>query len=260
MRLSDTHCHLNLEAYDTDRDDVIGRAAAAGVERFLVIGFDLKSSLRASELSARSGLFAAIGIHPESAEEWGGGAASQLSAMWAQGGGGVRAYGEIGLDYHWESVPRARQQAVFLEQLRFASDLSPKLPVIIHCREAFDDVLAVLAESAVDNPIVMHCFIGDDRAARQCVDRGYTLGIGGVLTYKKSVDLRAAVASVPMDCLILETDCPYLPPQPWRGKRNEPSYITAVAETLATVRGIPVAEVAEATARNADRLFGWGEL
>ena len=158
--------------------------------------------------------------------------------------GQVVAYGEIGLDYHWETVPHGRQQEVFAAQIAFARTLAPDLPLIIHCRDAQDDVLAVLRASGTAAPVVMHCFTGDTQAARAALDAGCYLGIGGVATFRKSGDLRDAIASTPLDRLILETDCPYLAPQPWRGKRNEPSYLPAVAQAVAAAKNLPLETIA----------------
>jgi len=258
MELIDTHCHLNHHQYDDDREAVMDRAAQANVRRLLVIGFDLDSSRRAVDLALLNDrLLAVIGIHPESGDEWTSETRAALLDLYAAAAGRVVAYGEIGLDYHWESVPRDRQKVIFAEQIDFAASLRPNpLPVIIHCRDAMDDVLDVLAASQTKCPIVMHCFTGDVDTARRCLDAGYYLGIGGVATFKKTDDVRAAIVYAPMDRLILETDCPYLAPQKWRGKRNEPSYITAVAETVALVKGMSVAEVAASTTANAVKLFG----
>ncbi len=254
--LVDTHCHLNHDAYDADWADVRARAEAAGVTRLLCIGWDLASSRRAVELAGSdSGLYAAIGIHPESAGEWGEDCRNALAALYTQNAGRVTAYGEIGLDYHWESVPRERQQEVFAAQIAFAGSLSPTLPLIIHTRDALADTLAVLHDAHAPNPVVMHCFTGDTDTARQCLEAGYYLGIGGVATFKKSDDVRAAVAFAPLERLLLETDCPYLAPQFKRGKRNEPSYLPAVAETVASAKGLTVEEVARATTATARALF-----
>ena len=254
----DTHCHLNHEAYGEDLADVRARAEAAGVTRLLCIGWDFASSRRAAELAkGDSGIYAAIGIHPESADEWGGEAAREMAALFAQSSGKVAAYGEIGLDYHWESIPRARQQEVFAAQIAFAELLSPTLPLIIHTRDALADTLTVLRDAAAPNPVVMHCFTGDVDTARHCLDAGYYLGIGGVATFKKSEAVRAAVAFAPLERLLLETDCPYLAPQFRRGKRNEPSFLPAIAETVAEAKGLTVEEVAQATTQTAVGLFGF---
>lgn len=253
----DTHCHLNHDAYAADLADVRARAKAAGVTRLLCIAWDLASSHRAAELAGGdSGIYAAVGIHPESADEWNSEAAQALIGLYAGSAGKVTAYGEIGLDYHWESVPRARQQEVFAAQIAFARTLSPTLPLIIHTREALADTLAVLHDAHAPNSVVMHCFTGDTETARLCLDAGYFLGIGGVATFKKSEDVRAALAFAPLERLLLETDCPYLAPQFKRGKRNEPSYLTAVAEVVAATKGLTVEEVAQATTATARALFG----
>ena len=276
MDLVDTHCHLNHHDYDDDRSDVIERAVQATVRRMMVIGFDMASSRRAVDLTssehAGAELYAVIGIHPESGDEWTEETRSELATLYASTPARIAAYGEIGLDYHWETVPRDRQQVVFVEQIEFAASLRPDpLPIIIHCRDAMapggrlppgttamDDVLDVLKASGTRCPIVMHCFTGDVDTARRCLDAGYYLGIGGVATFKKTDDVRAAVAYAPIERLILETDCPYLAPQKWRGRRNEPSYLTAVADTVALVKGMTIDEVAASTTSTAVRLFGLG--
>jgi len=252
----DTHCHLNHADYDADGGEVRARAREAGVLRLLCIGWDRASSRRAAEIGREPGIRAAVGIHPESADEWGEEAAEEMARLSAAGG--VAAYGEIGLDYHWEGVLRARQQEVFAAQVAFARTLSPTLPLIIHNREALEDTLAVLRASGTPAPIVMHCFTGDTTAARACLDAGHYLGIGGVATFKKSDDLRAAIAHAPLNRLLLETDCPYLAPQFKRGRRNEPSFLPAVAEAVAAAKGLSVGEVAAATTANALTLFGPG--
>lgn len=261
MEFVDTHCHLNHPDFEGEAGVAVRRRAwDVGVRRLLCIGYDEASSRRAVALSEEEGVFAAVGIHPESAGEWGGELAERLREMWHSPRSRVVAWGEIGLDYHWETIPRDRQQAVFLEQIAFARALSPTLPLIIHCRDAFDDVLTVLAESGTPAPVVMHCFTGDTGAARRVLDAGYYLGIGGVATFKKADALREAIALAPLERLLLETDCPYLAPQPWRGKRNEPSYLPAVAQTVAAVKGIRVEEVAAVTTATAMGLFGMEEL
>ncbi|MGO8674007.1 MAG: TatD family hydrolase [Capsulimonadaceae bacterium] len=288
--LVDTHSHLNHADFAEDAAAVRQRAVDAGVHRLLVIGYDLASSRRAAAMAAQSAcdpvgpaLWACIGIHPESADEWlsgrcedssspvqgevsgsppfrpgvgsGGACASSLRALSA--GPRIAAYGEIGLDYHWDTVPRDRQRTAFAEQIDFAARVAPTgpLPIVIHCRDAMADVLEVLRESKTPSTIVMHCFTGDIDAARACLEAGAYLGIGGVVTFKKSEALRAAVAYAPLDRLLLETDCPYLAPQNRRGRRNEPSYLAETAETVAAVRGQSMAEIADATCANAERVF-----
>lgn len=255
MELTDTHCHLNHADFDEDEEAVRARARDAGVTRLLIIGYDMGSSRRAALLSKKEGVYAAVGIHPEAAGEWNDDAAAQLRRLWETTPVKIAACGEIGLDYHWDTVPRPRQQAVFAAQIAWAQTLRPDLPLIIHCRDAQDDVLGVLAESVTAAPVVMHCFTGDTTAAQACLDRGYYLGIGGVATFKKSQALRDAVAAAPLDRLLLETDCPYLAPQPWRGKRNEPSYLPAIAQAVADAKNLPVETVAAVTTATARALF-----
>jgi len=252
----DTHCHLNHEDFDGDQVEARERAMAAGVTRLLCIGYDRASSRSAAALAGDSGIYAAVGIHPESAGEWDEAAAEEMAALYRLGAGKVAAYGEIGLDYHWDTVPRDRQQKVFAAQITFAQGLSPTLPLIIHNRDAQEDILALLRASMTPAPVVMHCFTGDTDAARACLDAGCFLGIGGVVTFKKSEAVRAAIAYAPLERLLLETDCPYLAPQFKRGRRNEPSYLPAIAETVADAKGLTVEEVAGATTATARTLFG----
>ena len=255
MELFDTHCHLNHADFNSDRVEARQRAREAGVTRLLCIGYDLESSRGAIELSVWEEMRAAIGIHPESAEEWSLEIAATLRQLYDTGK--AAAYGEIGLDYHWDSVPRARQSEVFREQIAFASTLSPTLPLIIHTRDALAETLAVITASATKAPIVMHCFTGDVKDAAACLDAGCYLGIGGVATFKKSEEVRAAIAYAPLERLLLETDCPYLSPQYKRGRRNEPSYLPAIAEVVATAKGLTLQEVADVTTRTARGLFGF---
>jgi TatD DNase family protein len=255
MEFVDTHCHLNHPDFDVDQAAVRQRASKAGVSRLLVIGYDVSSSRRAALMAEEDGVYAAIGVHPEAAAEWTDDAAARLRALYSANPGKIAACGEIGLDYHWDTLPRSEQQAVFSAQIAWAASVRPGLPLIIHCRDAQDDVLSVLHESGTTAPVVMHCFTGDTAAAQACLDRGCYLGIGGVATFKKSDALRAAVAYAPLDRLLLETDCPYLAPQAWRGKRNEPSYLSAVARTVADVKNLPLETVAVVTTATARTLF-----
>ena len=254
--LFDTHCHLNHREFDADRLDVWNRALENNVKRLLVIGYDLASSRSAVSVANELDVWAAIGIHPESAEEWTDETQSELLSLLAQFPQAVRAFGEIGLDYHWDTQPRDLQCDVFLKQIAFAASLSKSLPLIIHNRDALDDVLEVFQEAATPAPIVMHCFTGTQVEAKRCLDAGCYLGIGGVSTFKKSTDIREAIAYAPLDRLLLETDCPYLAPQSHRGRRNEPSYLPEIAATVAAARGQSVEEIVEATTRNAMGLFG----
>lgn len=260
FELIDTHCHLNHEDFAGDCQEARDRATAAGVTRLLCIGYDLASSRSAARLAeVYSDIYAAIGIHPEAAEAWSLEASQEVAALYAGSAGKVAAYGEVGLDYHWDTVPRSRQQEVFAAQIAFAQTLRPAsqtLPLIIHNRDALADVLAILKSSETPASIVMHCFTGDTDEARLCLDAGCFLGVGGVATFKKSDAVREAIAYAPLERLLLETDCPYLAPQFKRGRRNEPSYLPAIAKTVAAAKKIPLAEVAAVTTATAKALFG----
>ncbi len=256
IELIDTHCHLNHEDFADDRQEAMDRAEASGVTRLLCIGYDLASSRSAARLAAENpAIYASVGIHPESAAEWSEETQEELRGLYERSAGKVSAYGEVGLDYHWDTVPREGQQEVFAAQVAFAQTLRPALPLIIHNRDALADVLALLKSSQTTAPIVMHCFTGDTDEARLCLDAGCYLGIGGVATFKKSGAVREAIASAPLERLLLETDCPYLAPQFKRGRRNEPSYLPAIAETVATAQRIPVEEIAAVTTATAKALF-----
>jgi TatD DNase family protein len=223
------------------------------VTRLLVIGFDRTSSRLALRMATEhSGVQAVIGIHPESAAEWCDEEAADLKAFALDNRRDVVALGEIGLDYYWDSVARDLQKGVFEDQLTVAAELD--LPVVIHCRDAYTDVIDTLERRSFHRA-VLHCFTGTESEARRAVDLGLYIGVGGIATFKKSEDLRATVATVPLERILIETDAPYLAPQPWRGKRNEPAYIVAVAQMLASVKGQSVDEIAAATSTNADRLF-----
>lgn len=256
MDLIDTHCHINHRDFEGEERAAVDRAGDAGVKRLLVIGYDLASSRSAVSLAHEYGLWAAVGIHPESSDEWNPAASSTLQAIIAESPATVRAWGEIGLDYHWETQTRALQQSVFSQQIAFARALSPDLPLIIHNRDALADVLGVLKQNATLAPVVMHCFTGTVNDVKVCLDAGCYLGIGGVATFKKSGGIRDAVAYAPLDRLLLETDSPYLAPQSHRGRRNEPSYLPEIAATVASARGVTVEEIAAATTANSMKLFG----
>lgn len=256
FHLIDTHLHLDFDAFDADRDQVIERAVAAGVIRMITIGINRETSRRAVALAEQHGaVYAAVGVHPNDAGEWDESAKAELRELAAHPK--VVAIGEIGLDYYWDRVPRDRQQTVFRAQLDLAAELG--LPVIIHDREAHADVLRVVrewvADSAPERRGVFHCFSGDEEMARQALDLGFFIGVDGPVTFKNARRLQALVAVLPLDRLLVETDAPFLAPHPYRGKRNEPAYVRLVAEKVAELHGLPLAEVARATTQNASRLF-----
>lgn len=255
MDLFDTHCHLDLDVYDGDRDEVFARAHAEGVKYFLNPAFDMASSARAAALAAtRLDTWAAVGIHPNAAGDLNDAALAGLRALAAQPR--VVAIGEIGLDYHWNSYPPDVARAAFVGQIELARDL--RMPILIHCRDAMADVLDTLASAnRADDavPVLLHAFSGDETQARIAVERGYVIGLGGPLTYKRADALRAIACWVPLESIVLETDSPYLAPQPFRGRRNEPRHVADVAAHLAAIRGIDPSELRLQTTLNARRFF-----
>lgn len=262
--LTDTHCHLNFDRFDEDREAVVGRASETGLVRILNPAIDLETSMAAVELAERYEMvYAAVGLHPNSAVEWDGVLLEQFRSM-AQHPK-VVAIGEIGLDYYWNKAPHDLQQEVLRRQLDLAAEV--KLPVVIHNRESTDDVLAILldwqrslaerASPLAARPGVLHSFSGDREAAGRAIAADYFIGITGPVTFKNAPDLQELVADLPLDRLLIETDAPYLTPHPHRGKRNEPAYVTLVAKKIAALKGLAVEEVIRVTGENARRLFGW---
>ncbi len=254
--LMDTHCHLDFVAPIDKVEEVVGRAHMAGVERILVPAIEMDNLPRVLSLAEKfTGVFAAAGIHPNSAAGWRDEWVDRVRE--AAKHPKVVAIGEIGLDYYWDKTPKETQHTALARQLELAAELS--LPVIIHNREASADTISTLAASPLngsDRPGVLHSFSGDWATAEAALEMGFYLGFTGPLTYKKADDLRAIAARAPLDRILIETDAPYLTPEPYRGKRNEPAYVRLVAERLAELRGLSLPEIATATTANALRLFG----
>lgn len=249
--LFDTHTHLNVEAYAADRPAVLERARQAGVREMLVVGFDLESSRAAAALAVEEGLYAAVGIQPHYAGETGRGELEQLRRLAQEPG--VVALGEMGLDYYRDRALRPEQQRLFREQLALARELG--LPVVIHSREAADDTLTILQEAGRELGGVMHCYSGTLEQAQQFLALGLYISIAGPVTYPKAAKTWEVAAHVPLERLLIETDCPWLTPQRHRGRRNEPAYVREVAERIAELRGLALDEIAAASTRNARVLF-----
>ncbi|MGH7279071.1 MAG: TatD family hydrolase [Candidatus Rokuibacteriota bacterium] len=250
LPLFDTHAHLHFPDFAGDLDAVLARARAAGVTRMLTIGTDVASSQSAVALAAREpDVWAAVGIHPHDAAGADDAALAEIERLAAASR--VVAVGEIGLDFFRKLSPRPAQEAALRRQLDLARRL--RKPVLIHCREAHPETLALLAEERVTEVGgIMHCFSGDVAVARRCLDLGLAISLAGPVTYPNARALPEVARAVPDDRLVIETDCPYLPPQPYRGKRNEPAYLTVTAARVAELRGEPVERTAErltATAR-----------
>ncbi|MCC7494045.1 MAG: TatD family hydrolase [Fimbriimonadaceae bacterium] len=254
--LVDTHTHLQFEAYAADRAAVVQRAVAAGVGRLVVIGCDLASSALAVELAAAwpGTVWAAVGVHPHEAASLDAAALTALRELAQRPG--VVAIGECGLDWFRDRCPRPAQLAAFTAQQQLAVELG--LPLVVHCREAHDDVYAALrAGNGFATRVVLHCYTTRPQTVARFVDAGCYVGTDGPLTYPRAEDAREVVRLVPRDRLLLETDCPFLAPQPYRGQRCEPAHLVAVNAALATVWGCDEAAAAAQTTANAAAFFGW---
>lgn len=252
LSLVDSHLHLDDRAFERDREAALERARAAGVFGFVTVGTSIESSRRAVALAERhADVYATVGIHPHDAGSATPDDLKELETLARHPR--VVAVGETGLDYFRDFAPRVAQQRLFGDHLERARALG--LPVVIHSRDAHADVLGILSE-AVPATVIMHCFSGPLGVARTCLERGYYLGLGGPLTYRNARSALDVVRFIPEDRLLLETDAPYLPPEPHRGRRNEPAYLPLIAWAAARARGISAGQVAEATSANATRAFG----
>lgn len=253
MMLFDTHAHLNAEQFDTDLKEVIARAKAEEVERIVVVGFDKPTITRAMELIEEYDfIYAAIGWHPVDAIDM-----TEEDLSWIKELSShekVVAIGEMGLDYHWDKSPKDVQKEVFRKQIALAKEVN--LPIIIHNRDATEDVVTILKEEGAEEVGgIMHCFAGSAEVARQCMDMNFYISFGGPVTFKNAKKPKEVAKEIPNDRLLIETDCPFLTPHPFRGKRNEPSYVKYVAEQLAELKGLTYEEIASITTENAKRLF-----
>lgn len=252
--LFDTHAHLNATQFNEDVEQVIERARAEGVSHIVVVGFDRPTIQRAMELAEQySFIYAAVGWHPVDAIHMTDEDLIMIERLAAHPK--VVALGEMGLDYHWDQSPKEVQKEVFRKQIRLAKKV--KLPIVIHNRDATADIVHILQEEhAGEVGGVMHCFSGSIEVARQCIDMNFYISFGGPVTFKNAKKPKEVAKEIPLDRLLIETDCPYLTPHPFRGKRNEPSYVKYVAEAIAELKGISFEEVAQKTSDNAKRLFG----
>lgn len=249
--LIDAHAHLEMKEFDADREAVLGRAAVAGVDYIITVGTDVKLSQKALSLaSSYQNVFATVGIHPHEADTATQENLDKIVQMAVHPK--VVAYGEIGLDFFRDLAPRDKQREAFARQLTIASEM--KLPVVIHDRDAHDLVLKMVEESGVRRG-VFHCFSGDYQMAEKCIALGFYISIPGTVTFDKTNKTSDVVKNVPLEWLLLETDCPYLSPVPCRGKRNEPSFIIHTAKKVAQIKNLPWEAVANVTAQNTRTLF-----
>jgi len=252
--LFDTHAHLNAVQYEEDLEEVIQRAKDEGVSHIVVVGFDRPTIKRAMELSEQYDfIYASVGWHPVDAIDM-----TEEDLAWIKELAShpkVVALGEMGLDYHWDKSPKEVQKEVFRKQIALAKEV--QLPIIIHNREATADILEILKEEKAEEVGgIMHCFSGSLDVAKQCMNMNFYISFGGPVTFKNAKKPKEVAQEIPLDRLLIETDCPYLTPHPYRGKRNEPSYVKLVAEQIAELKGVSFEEIAYVTTENAKKLFG----
>lgn len=255
--LVDSHCHLDHEQFNADRNAVIERAIEAGVGRMLAIGTgdgppDLEAGIRMADL--HPAIYATVGVHPHEASKAAPDTYKKLAELLRHPK--VLALGEIGLDYHYDFSLREVQRDVFIEQMRVAADA--RKPIVIHTREAWEDTLELIERhwTPAGLPGIMHCFSGGPKEAERCVALGFYLSFGGIVTFPKSADLQAAARGAPAGRILVETDAPYLAPVPRRGKRNEPAFVVETARKLAELRGTTAEAIAEITSANFERICG----
>ncbi|HEV2884915.1 MAG TPA: TatD family hydrolase [Pyrinomonadaceae bacterium] len=254
----DSHAHIDGPEFDTDRDEVLQRARAAGVSTILNVGTgdphsgDLERAVAVAENN--EGVYAAVGTHPHDARLYDDQAEERIKKL-VSASSRVIAWGEIGLDFHYDNSPRDKQIEAFERQLRSARTLG--LPVIVHTREAEKETATILRDEwgGSSRCGVMHCFSGTQWLADQALELGFLISFSGIVTFKKAEELRAVAKRVPLERLLIETDCPYLAPIPYRGKRNEPAYVVEVARCLAEIHSLSVEEMGRITAENFERVF-----
>jgi TatD DNase family protein len=291
VTLTDTHCHLNLDKFDADREAVLERAARAGVERILLPGLDLPTSREVVKLAGRYPmLYAAVGVHPTEAATWTTETGAELGnlikpstgtsytseTLETSGSSKIVAIGEIGLDYYWDSAPHDLQRSVLRQQLSLAAEAG--LPVILHMREARDaadgscagDLLQILEEwvaglrsrndRLAERPGVLHSFSGTLDTAQAAMRLGFCIGVTGPVTFENAAKRQEIISALPLDRILTETDAPFQAPVPYRGKRNEPAYVRLIADKIALLHACSLEKSAALTSGNARRLFNWKEI
>lgn len=252
----DSHAHLDDRKFDKDRHEMLMRARECGVSNIVNVGYDIPSSRRSVSLTEKyEFIYAVVGIHPHDAKAAGVNFLEDLRVL--ARGPKVVAIGEMGLDYYRDLSPREIQQSVFRQQIGLAKELGK--PIVVHDRDAHGDVMKILKEEKAGTiGGVLHCFSGSLEMAGECLKMGFYISIAGPVTFGNANKLREVAVKIPLDRLLIETDAPYLTPEPHRGKRNESAYVACVGKRIAELRGITVQELAEATTANAKRLFGIG--
>ncbi|MCU9594319.1 TatD family hydrolase [Caldibacillus thermolactis] len=252
--LFDTHAHINADQFAEDLEEVLKRAKDAGVTNIVVVGFDRPTITKAMDLINKyDNIYGCIGWHPVDAID-----CREEDLQWIEdlcAHPKIVALGETGLDYHWDKSPKEVQHELFRKQIRLAKKL--KLPIMIHNRDATEDCIRILKEEkAEDVGGIMHCFSGDANTALEIINMNFYVSLGGPVTFKNAKLPKEVAKVVPLDKLLIETDCPYLAPHPFRGKRNEPAYVKLVAEQIAELKGVTFEEIADVTTKNAKKLFG----
>lgn len=257
----DTHTHLDFPEFDNDRKETIKRFFSSGGEKIINVGCDLESSRRSCVLAAENkNIFASVGIHPHEADTVNKHSLKKLEELACQSK--VVAVGEIGLDYFRNLSPKKKQIEAFKFQLEIAEN--HKMPIIIHCRDAYDDLLSILKEYKISNwKGVVHCFTAGVKIAKEFLNLGFYIGFTGIITYYNNKsesgsepEIYKVIKNAPLDKILLETDCPYISPVPHRGERNEPLFTRYIAEKIAEIKNIDVDKIKSATSKNAERLFG----
>lgn len=275
LKFVDTHCHLDFSRFDEDRAAVLERAERAGLTKILNVSISVASSISVIQLAeSHPMIYASVGVQPNESLNWNNTSISTLRELAVNPK--VVAIGEIGLDYYWDAAPHDHQQRVFKAQLDLAAEL--ELPVVIHLREKDDVVGGPCAEDVLDileqwmanletdksklkyNPGVLHSFSGSLETALRAIDLNFYLGVSGPVTYKNAQYKQELVSQLSLDSLVIETDAPYLTPHPFRGKRNEPAFVTKIADKIAQLQSGNQENVAVITTNNADLLFSWGEV
>lgn len=250
--LFDTHAHLDDRAFDSDRETLLAQLPAKGLALVMNPGCSLESSRNASAISQAYGyIYAAVGSHPDAADEVNDAVLEEYRKL-CKLNPKIKAIGEIGLDYHYEDIPRQIQLRAFRDQMALAAELG--LPVIVHEREAHEDGMAVIRDFPQVTG-VFHCYSGSAEMARELIKRGWYIGFTGVLTFKNARKAVETAQSIPLDRIVLETDCPYMAPEPFRGKRNDPGYLCRMAERLAELRNMDAADIQRITLENGKRLY-----
>lgn len=252
MTFIDSHSHLVLEQFDIDRDEVIQQAFSNGITH-IVQSCDNLDEIKKNLILTKKykNLYSSVGIHPHEAKLWED--VTKITIVDYSKDQKVIAIGETGLDFHYNFSPKEKQLLAFKEQIKIAKEVS--LPLIIHCRNAFKEVIEILKEEKPEQAGVMHCYTGDLESAKEAINLGFYISWSGIITFKNANDLREVAKEIPLEKTLIETDCPFLAPIPYRGKRNEPKHVSLVACELAKIKGVSIDEIGEVTSENTKKLF-----